>query len=284
MSVEAILLGIAQDAGVPQAGCDCANCRRAWDDRSQRQWVVCLGLVDRLARQSWLIDATPDFKEQLYALRQFAPNCALAGILLTHAHMGHYTGLIHLGMEAMNTHRLPVYTTEKLAAFLRENAPWSQLVERQNINLQLLTPNVEASLSPNLRVTPTPVPHRDELSDTVAFVVRGPAKRLFYCPDIDGWEMWEQDVRAFVSTMDMALLDAPFFSAEELPGRDLSKIKHPFVTDTIDRLAGVNCNVCLIHLNHSNPLLADESKRAWVQAQGFEIGASGRRWQLANNS
>ena len=242
-------------------------------------WFV-WALVDHTIRQSWLIDATPDCREQLHALGQFAPNCSLAGIILTHAHMGHYTGLIHLGREAMNTQQLPVYATEKLANFLCENAPWSQLVNLENIALRLLTPNRETTLSNNLRLLPVPVPHRDEYSDTMAFVVSGPDRKLFYCPDIDSWGEWKQDVRTFVSKMDYALLDAPFFSAEELPGRDLSKIKHPFVTDTIARLIGVDCQVCLVHLNHSNPLLHDASKRAWVEEQGFEIGVFGRQWQL----
>jgi pyrroloquinoline quinone biosynthesis protein B len=280
MMVEAILLGIAQDAGVPQAGCYCDNCTRARNDPDQRQLVVCLGLIDHSTRQSWLIDATPDFREQLHALRHFAPDCPLAGIILTHAHMGHYTGLIHVGLEAMNTRQLPVYATPKLATFLRQNAPWSQLVTLENITLRLLTPNQDTTLSPNLRLLPVPVPHRDEYSDTMAFVVSGSGRKLFYCPDIDSWTDWQQDVRAFVAKMDYALLDAPFFNAQELPGRDLSKIKHPFVTDTIARLARVDCGVCLIHLNHSNPLLANESKRRWVESQGFEVGRFARRWIL----
>lgn len=283
MSVEAILLGIAQDAGVPQAGCYCPNCTLARNDPNYRQRVVCLGLVDYDFRQSWLIDATPDFREQLHTLHEFAPDCPLAGILLTHAHIGHYTGLIHTGMEVMNTHRLPVFTTGKLAKLLRENAPWSQLVNSKNIELHLLRPNTKISLSNNLHITPIPVPHRDELSDTIAFIVSGSRQQLFYCPDIDSWDEWEYDVRQFVAEMDVALLDAPFFSADELPGRDLSKIKHPFVTDTINRLKDVDCNVCLIHLNHSNPLLSDSVKRAWVEQQGFEIGTFGRRWQLGES-
>lgn len=280
MSVEAILLGTAQDAGVPQAGCYCANCTLARNDPSHRQLVVCLGLVDYDSRQSWLIDATPDFKEQLHALHQFAPDCPLAGILLTHAHIGHYTGLIHIGMEAMNTHRLPVYATSQLTKLLHENAPWSQLVRLKNIELHLLRPHIKTFLSDTLHITPIPVPHRDELSDTVAFVAGGASRQLFYCPDIDSWDEWELDVREFVAGMDVALLDAPFFSADELPGRDLSKIKHPFVTDTINRLKDVDCEVCLIHLNHSNPLLVEGTERTWVRKMGFNSGQVGMKWKL----
>jgi len=280
MSVEAILLGTAQDGGVPQAGCTCVNCIAAWDDPTWRRRVACLGLIDHAVRQSWLIDATPDFREQLHRLHNLAPECPLAGIVLTHAHVGHYTGLIHLGHEAWNTRGLPVHVSPRMADFLRSNEPWSQLVAQGNVRLRVLSLASEVQLSPNLHLTPLPVPHRDEFSDTLAFVVRGPARRLFYCPDIDTWDRWEHDLRTFVTGMDVALLDGAFFSADELPGRDLSQIPHPLVTDTAERLAGVDCDVRLIHLNHSNPLHRPGSERDWLAARGIGIGVFGERWSL----
>lgn len=293
MSVEAILLGTAQDGGVPQAGCYCTHCAPAHADPARRHWVTCLGLVDRTTRQSWLIDATPDFREQLHALRRIAPDNSLAGIVLTHAHIGHYAGLIHLGREAWDARDLPVYASPCMANFLRNNAPWSQLVVLGNIQLRLLAPahknenenenENEVQLSPNLYLTPTPVPHRDEFSDTLAFVVRGPARRLFYCPDIDAWDCWEHDLRRFVARTDVALLDGTFFSADEvneLAGRDPSQIPHPLVTDTVERLEGVDCDVQLIHLNHSNPLHSAGAEQDWVAARGISVGSSGARWRL----
>ena len=272
MTVEAILLGTAQDGGLPQAGCHCIHCSLARTDPAQRRWVACLGLVDHAVRQAWLIDATPDLKQQLHALQGLVPGYPLSGIALTHAHIGHYAGLIHLGREAWNTHALPVYASARMARFLRANAPWSQLVDLGNIELCLLTPEQEIQLSPDLHLTPLPVPHRDEFSDTLAFVVRSPSRRLFYCPDIDAWDHWDRDLRQFVSGMDVALLDGTFFSARELPGRDISRIPHPLITDTAERLAGVDCEVHLIHLNHTNPLLAPGPERDWLSARGLNIG------------
>ncbi len=280
MSLEAILLGTAQDAGVPQAGCTCAHCRAAWSDPALRRRTACLALVDRAAGQSWLLDATPDFREQVHALRELAPDCPLSGIALTHAHVGHYAGLIHLGREAWGARDLPLYASARMAAFLRENAPWSLLVGLGNVELRLLLPGREVQLSPNLGLTPVAVPHRAEFADTLAFVVRGPARRLFYCPDVDAWDRWERDLRAFVAGMDIALLDGTFWSADELPGRDRAEIPHPLGTDTAERLAGVDCDVRLIHLNHSNPLLAPGPERDWLAAQGLGLGAQGDRWRL----
>ncbi len=280
MAVEAILLGVAQDGGVPQAGCDCAHCHRAWIEPALRRWVACLALVDHANEQSWLIDATPDFRTQLQVLRNRAPASPLAGIALTHAHMGHYTGLIHLGREAMNTYHLPVYATQSVADFLRHNAPWSQLVTLGNIKLRLLVPGVETELGPNLHLTPISVPHRAEFADTVAFVVRGPTKKLFYCPDIDAWDRWEHDLRDFVEGVDIALLDATFLSADELTGRKISDVPHPLVSDTVARLTGVACDVRLVHLNHTNPLVASGPERDALAARGIRVGDLGDRWEL----
>jgi pyrroloquinoline quinone biosynthesis protein B len=279
VSVEAVLLGNAQDGGLPQAGCDCPNCRRAWADPALRRGVTCLGLLDPATGQSWLIDATPDLPTQLHTLGQVAAT-RLAGILLTHAHTGHYAGLIHLGREAWATDHLPVYASAGMAAFLRANAPWSSLVDWGHIALQPLTAGHEVTLSPRLAVTPLAVSHRDELSDTLAFVVRGPARRLLYCPDTDAWDRWAEDVRSLVSTVDVALLDGTFFDAGELRGRDPAEVPHPLARETAQRLAGVDADVRLVHLNHSNPLHYPGPERAWLAARGLAVGLPGDRWRL----
>lgn len=280
MKVEAVLLGIAQDGGYPQAGCGCESCRRAWADSALRQWVSCLGLVDHTSGRSWLIDATPDLREQLHLLQKLAPGTLLEGILLTHAHVGHYAGLIHLGREVMNAQNLPVYATMRMAQFLQNNAPWSLLVAERNIALNILTPNSLLFLSPLLQISPICVPHRDEFSDTLALVAQGPDRRLFYCPDIDGWQHWDYDLRTFLADVDVALLDATFSSADEVPGRNVRCVPHPLVSDTVERVAGTPCEVRLIHLNHTNPLLAPGPEREWLLAHGVDIGTSGERWGL----
>ncbi len=280
MSIESVLLGIAQDAGVPQIGCDCAACTAARANAKLRQRVVSLGLIDTDAKASWIIDATPDFRDQYDALRSLAPDCPLRGILLTHIHIGHYLGLAQLGKEALNAKSMPVLCSARAAAYLHSNGPWSQLVENGNIDLQPWVAETPLQLSPNLSVTPMLVPHRAEFSDTAAYRVAGPRRTLFYCPDIDRWEAWERDIRSVCDESDVALLDASFFSGAELPGRDMSKIPHPLVTDTVARLRGTSAEVALMHLNHTNPLLRDTPEREWLIKLGFGIGRQGKLWEL----
>ena len=204
----------------------------------------------------------------------------LAGILLTHAHIGHYTGLIHLSREAWDARDLPLYASQRMGDFLRANAPWSQLVEQRNVQLHTLTPDQPLVLGDRLRVTPLSVPHRGEWSDTVAFLIEGPQRTLFYCPDIDSWSAWARDVRALLNEVDVALLDGSFFSADELPHRNLDDIPHPLVIETVQRATGCRSEVHFIHLNHTNPLHDAGPARAWLRAQGMDVGVRGQRWAL----
>src|SRR5262249_5482160 len=220
--VRAVVVGIAQDGGVPHIGCTQELCAAARRDPAKRQRVACLGLGDERTGQRFLVDATPDLASQIESLnggRSVDRARPVDGILLTHAHIGHYTGLMYLGREALGAAGVPVYATPRMARFLRGNPPWSQLVALGNIVVREIEPGREVVLTPDLSVTPLRVPHRDELSDTVGFRVKGPSRSILYIPDIDAWERWEHRVADEVGAVSVALLDGTFLSAAELPGR-----------------------------------------------------------------
>lgn len=281
----AIVLGIAQDAGYPQAACRKECCTAVWKGEEPSQMVSCLGLVDPVTQQAWLLDATPDFREQWQLLSQELPDTTIAqpsGVFLTHAHLGHYTGLLQLGREVMGAQSVPVYTMPRLDTFLRTNGPWSQLISLQNIAIKRLVADSTITLSDQLKVTPILVPHRDEYSETVGFRVEGPNKSLLFIPDIDKWERWHRSLAEEIAAVDMAFLDATFFADGELPNRDMSKIPHPFVSETMDLLADLPLaerqKVHFIHLNHTNPLLQTESPaRQEVAERGFRVAFEGQR-------
>ena len=282
-----LVLGIAQDAGVPQANDRCANCRRARRDPAARHFVASLALMDLEGRKTWLIDATPDIVHQLGMLESdpdlpLEPGrTPLAGLLLTHAHMGHYLGLAHFGREAMASRELPVYASRRMQGFLRANGPWSQLVELGHIRLMELVPGVAIELG-SLSVVPLSVPHRDELSDTLGFLVRGPEKTLLYVPDIDKWHKWDHDLAALLREVDWALVDGTFQSAAELPDRDLSEIPHPVVQETLEAAGDeARGKLHFIHLNHSSPLL-DPSSQALraLRERGVDVAREGQIFPL----
>jgi pyrroloquinoline quinone biosynthesis protein B len=266
----AVVLGIAQDGGYPQAGCTRPDCIAAWRDPSKRRRVASLGIVDPVSNERWIIDATPDFPSQLHDLGGTPPT----GILLTHAHIGHYLGLAHLGREVMGTKGVRVYAMPRMREFLERNGPWSQLVTLKNISLVTLADRQEIQLNERITVTPLRVPHRDEFSETVAFLVRGPSRSVLWLPDIDKWEKWETPLESILERVDVAYLDGTFFTAGELPGRDLREIPHPLISETVARLAGSPLlgKVRFIHLNQSNPLLREPRSGIVVAREGERQG------------
>jgi pyrroloquinoline quinone biosynthesis protein B len=284
----AVVLGVAQDAGYPQAGCLKACCQPAWDDPGLRRHPASLGIIDPATGERWLIDATPDLPEQLRALDALVParrGDAPDGVLLTHAHIGHYTGLVHLGREVMGAEAVPLWVMPRMAGFLRENGPWSQLVQADNVRLVELVEDTPVQLNARLRVTPLRVPHRDEYSETVGYRVEGPGGSLLWLPDIDKWERWPRSVEAVIASVDVAFVDGTFFDGDELPGRDMAEIPHPFIRESLTRFAALapaeRSKVRFIHLNHSNPALQKQSEaRVAVEAAGLAVAEQGERVAL----
>ena len=286
-SVYVRVLGIAQDAGYPQAGCYQPHCMRAWENPSLRRMASSIAVVDDSTHSKYLFDATPDMREQLYALHTFAPDddYQLNGVFLTHAHIGHYVGIMHFGHEAMGAHGVPVYAMPRMHDYLSSNGPWDQLVRFENIALQAMQDGKVEAFGERLRITPFLVPHRDEYSETVGYRIDGPNKSAVFIPDIDKWDSWKTDIRDIVRSVDYALLDATFFADGELPGRDMSKIKHPFVAESMALFDGMTAEeksrVIFIHMNHSNPLLIDGSEeQAIVTGRGFRFAFEGMRLDL----
>jgi len=281
------VLGIAQDAGYPQAGCYRPHCLRAWENPALRRKATSIAIVDREQRKKYLFEATPDLREQLYELHRVAPDddYALDGVFLTHAHIGHYTGLMHFGREAAGAHGVPVFVMPRLHAYLSSNGPWDQLVRLENIELRALADGEPVTLRPGLTVTPFLVPHRDEYSETVGYRIDGPERSAVFIPDIDKWGLWKTDIRDVIRSVDYALLDATFFRDGELGGRDMSKIRHPFVSESMDRFDELDeqerARVIFIHMNHTNPLLFDGSpEQADVEQRGYRFAREGMRLEL----
>ncbi len=278
------VLGIAQDGGYPQAGCQRPCCVGARESVEQRRAVASLGIVDPVTGDGWLIDATPDFPGQLAAL-QHAGAVRLAGICLTHAHMGHYTGLIYLGKEAMAASNMPVFVMPRMQSFVQEHQPWSTLGTAGYVQWQELAAGRPLLLNDRIQVTPWVVPHRAEFSETVALVVSGPSRRVLWVPDIDAWDQGEVALETLLADVDAAYLDGTFFDADELVGRSLDDVPHPTVLRTLERLGSLaeaeRAKVRFVHLNHTNPLLDGTSPASQrVQQAGSHVAQQGEQQSL----
>lgn len=292
-SLEALVLGSAQDAGVPQVGCYTERCDRGREAhrRGEGRYVSSLALVEPEEERFYLVDATPDITRQIDLIThpafrdRAAERRPFDGIFLTHAHIGHYAGLAVLGNEGLGIRDTPVFCTAAMAAFLSENQPWAFLVEQGRIVPTPLAPGVPHRIDPLLEVELWPVPHRDEFADTVAFVFRGPTGSLLFLPDINSWDLWEREVAEVVTEVDVALLDGAFWSMDELPGRSVDEVPHPLIRQTMDRLEAVvqqeRARVVFTHLNNSNPALDEGGpEQAEIARRGFELAREGMRFTL----
>jgi len=281
-----IVLGITQDAGYPHAGCQRECCQTAWQNPELKRLATSLAIYDSDTGKRWLFDASPDLKDQLHMLDEISPGHRkplFSGIFLTHAHIGHYLGLYHLGREVLGTHRIKVYAMKQMCRFLSNNGPWDQLVRLENIALQKIHDKESVLLTRNLVVKPLLVPHRGEYTETVGFKIIGPHKTVLFVPDIDSWDEWDIDINELITQVDIAFLDATFFNGDELPGRNLAEIPHPFVEESIRRFSSLSAEdrnkVHFIHINHSNPLLWNSQAVKAVESLGFHIAKQG--WTCA---
>lgn len=280
------VLGIAQDGGYPQAGCNKACCKAVFEQKIPHQWVSCLAVIDPKTNQRWIVDATPDFKEQLQLLKRITNNNSndIDGIFLTHAHIGHYTGIMNLGREVMGTANMKVYAMPRMKNYLETNGPWSQLVNLHNIDLRGITEDSSIRLNQNIVVQAFRVPHRDEYSETVGFRIKTSQKSVVFIPDIDKWQKWRPSLSQVVKENDFVFIDGTFYKDGEI-NRPMSEVPHPFVSETVGFLKDLPLNernkVYFIHLNHTNPLLRKDSEEyKSLTKQGFKVAFQGQRLDL----
>ncbi len=284
-----LLLGIAQDAGHPQVGCYKPCCKPAWEDPKLGHFACCLAIVDPAHNQRWLIDVTPDFPQQLRLLDQICPSAekppGLDGILLTHAHIGHFTGLMYLGREVLGARNVPTFAMPRMTQFLKTSGPWDLLCRLKNIVLSPLTDGESIALNDRISVRPFLVPHRGEYTETIGVEITGPTKRVLYLPDIDRWPNQEPSIERRIASVDRAYLDGTFFDTEELPGRAMSEIPHPLVRQTLARFKTLSAadrdKIHLFHLNHTNPLLwVNAPEHDQVRDAGLHVAQRGDRFTL----
>ena len=172
-----------------------------------------------------------------------------------------------------------------MESFIKNNGPWNQLVELNNIILKKITARKEIKVNNQLFIKPILVPHRDEYSETVSYQIMGPNKSLLYIPDIDKWTKWEEDILLKIKYIDLLLVDGTFFSSDEIPNRDISEIPHPSITESMNLFSSLSTKdrnkVFFIHLNHTNPAIKRKSAaQNIIKSKRFNIAYEGMKFSL----
>ena len=269
------VLGVAQDGGVPHIGCSKTCCSTS----SVTRYVSSIMVSNQESKTSYIFDASPDLAKQLSFMKdKISEN--LKGIFLTHAHIGHYSGLMYLGRESFNSKNIPVYAMPRMKKFLETNGPWDQLVSLNNIKINSIVNEREIIVEKELIVKPIEVPHRDEYSETVGYLIKGPNKSAIYIPDIDKWYKWDKSIVDLINSVDYAFIDATFYDEKEINYRDISEIPHPFVIESMKLFERFSreekSKIYFIHLNHTNPLLdINSSEYKNLISKGYNVAQEG---------
>ena len=277
------ILGSAQDGGYPQSGCyeDC--CKTAWSNENLVRYPSSIAVVNHLLKKYWIFDITPDIKFQINLLPK---DYILSGIFITHAHSGHYMGLVQLGIEVMNLKDIPVYVMPRMASFLENNSLFSQLILSGNIKLERINIDAVIKLPNQIHISNFEVPHRNELSETVGYKISGEKKSVIYLPDIDSWDNFHTKLFKLIENNDYLFIDGTFYDSSELKYRKMNKVPHPLISSTIeDTLSNLSLNnrnkIYFTHLNHTNKVLNKDSKAYQnVISNGFKILNEKDQFQL----
>ncbi|MDB0043295.1 MBL fold metallo-hydrolase [Flavobacteriaceae bacterium] len=278
------VLGTIQDGGIPHLGCNKKCCKDYFKNGYSKKRVVSLGISDLKEKKNYLIEASPDISFQL---NNFLKNKSknLNGIFITHAHIGHYSGLTNLGREVLNSSKMPLFLMPKMTEFISTNGPWDQLVKLKNVDLKKIFNEKSIELSEGLSIIPFKVPHRDEYSETVGFKIIGPKKIALFIPDIDKWDKWDKSIKNLITEVDYAFLDGTFYDSKEINNRDISEIPHPFIIESLELFKDLKESdrnkIYYIHLNHTNPLLNFESEEYQnVVSKGYNVATEGLELEL----
>ncbi len=279
------VLGNVQDAGLPHIGCESKICIDAFNEKKQ-YYVTSLAVIDEQNQEYSLFDVTPNITEQLLMISRdvFDQFILPKNIFITHAHIGHYTGLMYFGREALGSQGIKVNALPRMHDFINNNGPWSQLVKLGNIDLNMINFRENIEIMPRFSVVPLQVPHRDEFSETAAFLIKGPNKTALYLPDIDKWSKWSISLIEILRNVDYAFIDATFYTNDEI-NRDIEEIPHPLVIETMDLLSELpdyqKDKVYFIHMNHTNQMLDPNSDITRNELnQGFNIARLGQQFSL----
>ena len=262
-----ISLGTAQDGGYPHIGCIEYCCKKVEDNPDLKRLIASISIIDSSKEKFWIIDISPDINNQLRLLSKYIKkfdSSSFSGIFLTHAHIGHYAGLLNLGLEALNLSNVPVYVFPRMKSFLNNNLMFKQLIDNKNIILKDMNDDKAIQLTENIHITAFFVPHRNELSETVGYRINTKKKSIIYIPDIDSWEDWDTNLNELIKNNDILILDGTFYTKSEIKNRDIEEIPHPSIED---RMAIMDLNstkeknkIYFTHLNHTNKVLDEKSK------------------------
>ncbi|HEY9039024.1 MAG TPA: pyrroloquinoline quinone biosynthesis protein PqqB [Roseovarius sp.] len=298
-----IVLGTAAGGGVPQWNCNCAGCKAARErpELVNTQASVAVSADDR----NWfLINASPDIRQQINATQQLHPSdgqirhSPIAGVILTNGEVDAVAGLLNLREGSPFT----VYGHDRVLSVLEGNSIFNvlhrDLVPRQRIEIDAaFEPELQDGTSSGLTVEAFEVPGKP------AWYLEGTAEETDNAPgDTIGLHIRETDgakgfffiaacgqitdaLKQRIDGAPLVFFDGTLWRDDEMIAAGLShktgqRMGHVSISGgegALARLADLDiARKLFVHINNSNPVLRPQSdERRQIEAAGWRIPTIG---------
>jgi pyrroloquinoline quinone biosynthesis protein B len=300
-----VVLGAAAGGGVPQWNCGCPVCRAARSEHPELQSTQASIAISADGEHWFLINASPDLRQQLIATPQLHPRAGklrhspISGVILTNGEIDAVAGLLSMREGSPFT----VYAHGKVLAILGDNSIFNVLnaknVRRQPIELDTtFEPTLPDGAPSGIEILPFAAPGKSAwylegkahpaddtgAGDTLGLRIGDKATgKYFYflaaCADVT------DDLKSRLAGAPLIFFDGTVWRDDELivaglgnkTGQGMGHIAMSGDSGAIEALSGLNIGrKVFLHINNSNPaLLHDSAERKQAERAGWQIPADG---------
>ena len=300
-----VVLGAAAGGGVPQWNCGCPVCLAARTGQPELQSTQASIAISADGDHWFLINASPDLRQQLIATPQLHPKAGrprhspIAGVVLTNGEIDAVAGLLSMREGWPFT----IYAHAKVLSILKANSIFNVLNER-NVRRQPI--EVDKAFEPRLpdgspsgiEILPFAVPGKsawylegkvhpggdDGAGDTLGLRIgdRATGKYFYFlaaCAEVT------DDLKSRLAGASLVFFDGTVWRDDELiaaglgnkTGQGMGHIAMSGDTGAIAALAGLDIDrKIFLHINNSNPALLHSSpERKTTERAGWQIPADG---------
>jgi pyrroloquinoline quinone biosynthesis protein B len=286
-----VVLGAAAGGGVPQWNCGCPVCLTARSENPELRSTQCSIAVSADNEHWYLVNASPDLRQQLIATPQLHPkkgqlrHSPIAGVILTNGEIDAVAGLLSMREGSPFT----IYAHARVLAILQSNSIFNVLseknVKRQPIDVERpFTPALPDGSPSGIEVLPFEVPGKGAwYLEGKAHPAGGNGGRYFYF--IAACARVTDDLKARLAGAALVFFDGTVWRDDELvaaglgqkTGQSMGHISMSGDVGAIEALAGLDIGQKMfLHINNSNPaLLRGSDERNSLEKAGWQIPADG---------
>jgi pyrroloquinoline quinone biosynthesis protein B len=300
-----VVLGAAAGGGVPQWNCGCPVCRAARTDHPELQSTQASIAISADSEHWFLINASPDLRQQLIATPQLHPKAEnlrhspIAGVILTNGEIDAVAGLLSMREGSPFT----IYAHAKVLAILKANSIFNVLgernVRREPIEVdQPFEPRLPDGSRSGIELLPFTVPGKgawylegkahpggnDGTGDTLGLRIEDRTTGK-YCYFLAACAEVTDALKARLSGAPLIFFDGTVWRDDELiaaglgakTGQAMGHIAMSGNQGAIASLAGLDIDrKIFLHINNSNPaLLHGSAERKIAEGAGWQIPADG---------